>query len=148
MYKLGKDKNSYNFYYHGSVSKYQSYQKILIMTENSSNSSEIEISSLIPNNTTIINKDTVDIAGTHMEPIAEENPTNDTKLTSHVQNESKQVDFEVSYNDAEKMNVYNIFDRRIEHGSEIIFSYNHYTTLVTFEFAPEKNPTYIRFSQP
>ena len=70
------------------------------MIGNPSNSSEMENSSSTPNNTTIINKDNVNAAGTHLEPITEENPANDPKLTPYVQNESKQVDFKVSYSEA------------------------------------------------
>ena len=132
------------FYYHDSVSKYQTYRKILTTTGNPSNSSEIENSSPTPSNTTIINKDHVNAAGTHLEPITEENPANDPKLTPYVQNESKQVDFEVSYNDSEKMMVYNNFDRIIEHGSEIVFSNNRYKTPVTFEFSLKKNSIYTK----
>ena len=33
--------------------------------------------------------------------------------------------------------------RIFEHGSEIVFSNNRYTTPVSFEFAPDKNSTYL-----
>ena len=64
-----------------------------------------------------------------MESSNEENSTKDHKPTT--------ADFEGSYNNAEKMT--NIdYDRRIEHGSEIVFSNNQYITPVSFEFSSEK----------
>ena len=39
----------------------------------------------------------------------------------------------------------NDYDRRIDHESEIVFSDNRFITPVSFEFAPEKNSTYLNF---
>ena len=51
-----------------------------------------------------------------MELIAKDFFINDPKAIPQVQNKPKKVEFEVSYNDTEKMN-YNKFDTRIDHGS-------------------------------
>ena len=72
-----------------------------------------------------------------MESSTEKNPAEDPKSTTKDQNKGKKAEFEVSYNDAEKI-TNNHYDRRIEHGSEIVFSNNRCTTPVSFEFAPEK----------
>ena len=98
--------------------------------------------SLILHNITIINRDPLDTEVINMEPIAEENNPNDPIMMTDNQNESKKDDFEVTYNDFVKLNAHNNFDRRIEHGSEIDFSINRYTTRVTFEFSPDKNSTF------
>ena len=65
-----------------------------------------------------------------------------TKLNTPQLSKGKTKEFEVSYNDAEKM-TNNENDRRIEHGSEIVFSNNQYKTPVLFEFSPEKNSQYL-----
>ena len=62
------------------------------MTGNHSNFSKMKNSSPTSNNTMPINKYTVDIAGTPMEPIIEENHEKDSKLIPYVQNEPKTVD--------------------------------------------------------
>ena len=56
------------------------------MTGNHSNFSKMKNSSPTSNNTMPINKYTVDIAGTPMEPIIEENHEKDPKLIPYVQN--------------------------------------------------------------
>ena len=73
-----------------------------------------------------------------MESSNEKNPAKYPKPTTQDQNKGKTTDFEVSYNKTKKMKNNN-YDGRIEHGSEIVFSNNRYTTPVLFEFAPEKN---------
>ena len=65
-----------------------------------------------------------------------------TTLNILQRSKGKTKEFEVSYHDAEKM-TNNDYDRRIEHGSEIVFSNNQYTTPVSFEFSPEKNSQYL-----
>ena len=61
------------------------------------------------------------------------------KITLNIfqRSKGKTKEFEVSYNDAEKM-TNNDYDRRIEHGFEIVFSNNQYTTPVSFEFLQKK----------
>ena len=103
------------------------------MTGNQSISTEMEKNSPTQNNTTVTNNEPLDVAETIIE---------DPKSTTEGQNKGKQIEFEVSYNDAEKM-TNNDYDKRIEYGSEIVFSNNRYTTLVSFEFAPEKNSQYL-----
>ena len=107
-----------------------------------SNSFEMEKNSPTPNNPTIINKESVDVAEIPIKLINEENLVNDSKLSPDGKNERKIAEFKVSYNDAEKMNK-NYYDRKIEHGSERVFSNNRYTTPVTFKFFPEKNSPYL-----
>ena len=72
-----------------------------------------------------------------MESITEEKSIKYSKLTPEGKNKRKTAEFDVSYNDAETMNN-NEYDRKPDHGSEIVFSNNRYRTLITFEFAPEK----------
>ena len=62
-----------------------------------------------------------------MESSTEENTAEDPKSTTKGKNKGQKTEFEVSYNDAEKM-TNNEYDRRIEHGYEIVFSNNRYTT--------------------
>ena len=102
-----------------------------------SNSSEMGKSSPIQNNTTIINNEPLDVVEIIMESSTEENPAKDSKPATQDQNKGKTTEFEVSYNDADKMRK-NDYDRRIKYGSEIVFSNNRYTTPASFEFAPEK----------
>ena len=108
------------------------------MTGNQSISTEMGKSSQTQNNTTVTNNEPPDVAEGIMESSTEKNPTEDPKSTTKDQHKGKKAEFEVLYNDAEKM-TNNHYDRRIEHGSEIVFSNNRYTTPVSFEFAPEKD---------
>ena len=77
-----------------------------------------------------------------MESSNEENLAKDSKPRRQDQNKGKTTEFEVSYNNAEKM-ANNDYDRRIEHVSEIVFSNNRYTNSVSFEFVPEKHSAYL-----
>ena len=112
------------------------------MTGNQSISTEMGKSSPTQNNTTVTNNEPPDVAESIMESSTEKNPAEDPKSTTKGQNKGKTAEFEVSYNDSEKM-TNNDYDRRIEHGSEIVFSNNRYTTPVSFEFAPEKNSQFL-----
>ena len=112
------------------------------MTGNQSISTEIGNNSPTQNNTTVTNNEAPYVAESIMESFTENNPAEDPKSTTKVQNKGKKTEFEDSYNDAEKM-TNNDYDRRIEHGSEIVFSNNRYTTPVSFEFASEKNSQYL-----
>ena len=112
------------------------------MTSIQSNSVEIGKSSPTQNNTAVTNNEPLYVVDTIMESSTEENSAEDPKSTTKGQEKGKKTEFEVSYNDAEKMTNSDC-DRWIEHGSEIVFSNNHYTTPVSFEFVPEKHSQYL-----
>ena len=73
------------------------------MTGNQSNSTEMGGKSPIQNNTTTTNNEPPDVAETIMESSTEKNPAENPKSTTKGQNKGKRAEFEVSYNDAEKM---------------------------------------------
>ena len=108
------------------------------MIDNQSNSTKMGKSSPTQNNTTVTDNEPLDVAETIVESSTEENSAEDPKSTKKGQNKDKKTEFEVFYNDSEKM-TNNDYDRRIGHGSEIVLRNNRYTHPVSFEFAPEKN---------
>ena len=73
------------------------------MTGNQSISTEMGKSSPTQNNTTVTNNEPPDEVETIMESSTEETSAEDPKSTTKGQNKGKKAEFEVSYNDAEKM---------------------------------------------